>query len=225
MNINLNTSINRSPVKPANKPIKKLSLGAAANYGRDESQSPVPSFQHQQQSEDLLNDDFNPRASEIDGNAVNQEFGDFSAAFGGNNVQPSPKHDDFADFSSAFSNTAQNDFMVPPHNPTPVVPTLEKSSSLLSNSGPNLFGSMTSSQSAPMFPIDHGFAAPPPVQMPSSGSGDLLGDLSGFSSLNLNSQMTTPNGNSSLLMGQQSSLLDGPMGGNYLYLFTLILRV
>lgn len=41
VNINLNASLNNSP-KKTNKPVKKVDLGAAANFGRDATQSPTP---------------------------------------------------------------------------------------------------------------------------------------------------------------------------------------
>lgn len=92
VNLTLNsTAITKSPAKH-NKVVKKVDLGAAANFGRSGTQSPTP-----QVSGDLLNDDFNPR----EGGNSNVEFGDFEKAFGG--AEAKKDDDDFADFSSAFS--------------------------------------------------------------------------------------------------------------------------
>lgn len=106
MNLSFNSNITASP-KKTQKPIKKVDLGAAANFGRDASQSPLPR-PPSGGSGDLL-DDFNPRAEERVESSVTNEFGDFEAAFT-NAIAPvapviaaSKSEDDFADFSSAFS--------------------------------------------------------------------------------------------------------------------------
>lgn len=139
VNININTSLTNSP-KKINKPLKKVDLGAAANFGRDTSQSPMPHGDN-----DLLNDDFNPRASEAqEDRKSTTEFGDFETAFE-NDTSAAHKHDDgFADFSSAFSqNVAQNNqqFSALPNllGTTPnVVPNVIPPPNMTSNV-PNLF--------------------------------------------------------------------------------------
>lgn len=107
VNLSLNSNITASP-KKTQKPIKKVDLGAAANFGRDASQSPLPR-PPSGGSGDLL-DDFNPRAGELVESSVTNEFGDFEAAFTNSApapvapvIAPSKSEDDFADFSSAFS--------------------------------------------------------------------------------------------------------------------------
>lgn len=98
VNLNLNPAISKSPSKTSKVLKKKVDLGAAANFGRDATQSPVP-----QTGSNLLNDDFNPR--EGDSSEPKSEFGDFEAAFGGSAKGDT---DDFADFSSAFAGPNQS---------------------------------------------------------------------------------------------------------------------
>jgi hypothetical protein len=190
-------------------------LGAAANFGRDASQSPLP------QTNDLLNDDFNPRADEDD-SKKSPEFGDFEAAFGSNSTTTTvttPKtDDDFADFSSAFSQNSTNMFgasqppqqqnqqnlfvpnVIPPPNMTNSVPLKQ----------PNLIGTGAPMgvQSMPLVTGNNanvmGIAQP-------NNRNDLLGDLSGFSGLSIQPQSglgNLPNNNQGL-MGTAPSLLDG----------------
>ncbi|CAH0554393.1 unnamed protein product [Brassicogethes aeneus] len=104
VNINLNTSINTSPKKQG-KPLKKVDLGAAANFGRMSTQSPV-------QQSNLLNDDFDPRAGEAP--RKSNEFGDFENAF---KEPPTKSDDDFADFSSAFAQSNHATVSAPPQAP------------------------------------------------------------------------------------------------------------
>lgn len=99
---------------PQKKPIKKIDLGAAANYARDASQSPIPKAASDSSNNniDLFDngDDFNPREQEAKTEpAPANDFGDFASAFGDSNG-PRPT-DEFADFSSAFN---------PPPMPTAV---------------------------------------------------------------------------------------------------------
>jgi hypothetical protein len=214
VNININSAITNSP-KKTSKPLKKVDLGAAANFGRDASQSPLP------QTNDLLNDDFNPRADEDD-SKKSPEFGDFEAAFGSNSTTTTvttPKtDDDFADFSSAFSQNSTNMFgasqppqqqnqqnlfvpnVIPPPNMTNSVPLKQ----------PNLIGTGAPMgvQSMPLVTGNNanvmGIAQP-------NNRNDLLGDLSGFSGLSIQPQSglgNLPNNNQGL-MGTAPSLLDG----------------
>ncbi|KYB25481.1 epsin-like protein isoform X1 [Tribolium castaneum] len=184
VNININSAITNTP-KKSTKPIKKVDLGAAANFGRDASQSPLP------QASDLI-DDFNPRAEEEEKKST--EFGDFEAAFGSNATTTPKSDDDFADFSSAFSqnntdanlmNQNQNLFMpnvIPPPN-LGIQPPI---------------GGLMGAQAPVM-------AAKP------QNSNDLLGDLSGFSGLSIQPPGgfgNVPNNNQGLV-GAAPSLLDG----------------
>ncbi|XP_060530049.1 uncharacterized protein LOC132704188 [Cylas formicarius] len=102
VNLNLNANITNSPRK-TQKPLKKVDLGAAANFGHDVTQRSQPIGG----TADLLNDDFDPRAGEtVQSSNVVNEFGDFEAVFNNNNaITPGQQKvdDDFADFSSAFS--------------------------------------------------------------------------------------------------------------------------
>lgn len=194
MNLTINTSVNKLQAKSA-KPLKKVDLGAAANFGRVGTQSPLPN-----NNDDLLNDDFNPRAQEV---PATGEFGDFENAFVSNSVQK--VEDDFADFSTAFSqNSNQNLFSnnafqsVTETVKPPIDQTLLSSISPISitSSQPNVFASST-------------------LTNPTQNSNDLLGDLSGFSSLSIQPQ----NGNlfvSNDSVGlQNKNLLDGITGGKF----------
>jgi len=94
--VSLNISnMAKSPVK-LQKQVKKVDLGAAANFGK------VTMLQNNTNNKDLLNEDFNPRAGE-------ENFGDFANAFGSNTEKESSPvlDDDFADFTSAFSNNTK----------------------------------------------------------------------------------------------------------------------
>jgi hypothetical protein len=119
---------NSKPSTPARmKPttgVKKLDLGAAAHYGKDPNSlnsSPMksnPSASHESIGKgqgDLLSDimggctapnlvdnDFNPRASDNSHASSAGEFGDFTSAFG-KPAATSSGNDEFADFGSAFS--------------------------------------------------------------------------------------------------------------------------
>lgn len=110
VNININTSIMKSPAK-TKVLLKKVDLGAAANFGKDESQNSA-----QKTNNNLLNDDFDPRSGES--KDTNTEFGDFETAFGDKTQK---QEDNFADFSSAFSspqNINNEDLFSPPGVPS-----------------------------------------------------------------------------------------------------------
>lgn len=233
VNININTSLANSP-KKINKPLKKVDLGAAANFGRATSQSPMPRGDN-----DLLNDDFNPRASEAQEESKSaSEFGDFETAFE-HDTAAAHKDDGFADFNSAFSqNAAQNNqqFSALPNllGPTPnVVPNVIPPPNMNANV-PNLFmgGSaqpniagpgnnfIGSSQGQNLLGNNFMNANKVPAQQPQkSNSNDLLGDLSDFGSLSIQPQSpgTTPaNNNLGLLGSSNSDLFDGLGSGSML---------
>lgn len=217
VNLTLNAAITtKSPAK-TNKPLKKVDLGAAANFGRSGTQSPTP-----QTSNDLLNDDFNPRSIESQQTAANlsPEFGDFEKAFGGISETIKKDDDDFADFSSAFTNPPQQQqtaqinqqlLTSPPVNlnlggvsqgsllgPAP-------QGNLLGGIQSNLFGAPSSAQPPLMFAA----AAPaaPALISPPQGNNNANDLLGGFSSLNIQPQQSfAPVGGN--LSGSQS-LLDG----------------
>lgn len=199
VNININSAITNSP-KKVTKPLKKVDLGAAANFGRDASQSPLP------QTDDLLNDDFNPRAEEDEKKST--EFGDFEAAFGSNTTTTPKSDDDFADFSSAFSQkpetgqnllNQQNLFMpnvIPPPNMGVQGPVMAAGGFV----------------GVPFVPLGNNTnVMGQNVAKPQGNSNDLLGDLSGFSGLSIQPQTgfgSVPNNNQGI-MGTAPSLLDG----------------
>lgn len=195
VNINLNTSLNSSPTKKQQtKPLKKVDLGAAATYGRDSTQSPLP-VNLTNTTGDLLNDDFNPRAADevvkTTPADLNREggFANFESFSSNASVK---QDDDFADFSSAFSSTT-----TPPKQ---------------SSNTTSLLGGIEAV--AP--PIQQ----PSNQSVPSTQQNDLLGD---FSNLNLStaaySTVLTNNNNHFMAATTPQSpianLLDGPMmGGN-----------
>lgn len=199
VNLNLNTSINKSPVKTV-KPLKKVDLGAAAKFGIN-SPAITP-------KEELLVDDFNPRALD-NTETKTAEFGDFESAFAGSETQKSGE--DFADFSSAFQQTnnqnlfsatpaiaavsaPQNEVLDPLSQLNQVNMNVQANTNLTQNNAtqPNLFN----------------------MQQPTNlvqNSNDLLCD---FGLLNLqgnNANVGVPlNGN---MIQQQQNLLDGFPGG------------
>lgn len=184
VNLNINTVSNKTPSKTV-KPLKKVDLGAAANFGVANNKN--------LESSDFFNDEFNPRAQEK--NPKSPEFGNFEAAFGSGSVTK-PVSDDFADFTSAFSEAPASqpvNFGQPNLLSSPPPPQ----ASQFSNST-NLLGSVPE-------PVP---AAPTNQKVLDS---DLLSDLSGFSSLNIQQSGglgMTPNNNQSLLMGP-NNIMDG----------------
>lgn len=190
VNININSSAITNSPKKVTKTIKKVDLGAAANFGRDASQSPLPSTI----KSNLLNDDFNPRADETDDTKkITTEFGDFEAAFGGTATTRN-NDEEFADFSSAFS--------------TNNVPVTNQ------NQQGNLFSPLTNNVPLPQVgaatPNLLGISSNTNLMGVSQSNNDLLGGLSGFSGLSIQPQNTfgsIPNNNQGLL-GAGPSLLD-----------------
>ncbi|CAH1161343.1 unnamed protein product [Phyllotreta striolata] len=192
VNININTSLNNSP-KKLSKPLKKVDLGAAANFGRDASQSPLPPI-----GNDLLNDDFNPRAAEAEKVPArpSQEFGDFETAFS-NTSDPTHdvKIDNFADFSSAFSSIPTRDEASQNSSvPNAISPSNASPNLLLSNAPPSLFGALESA--------------------PASRNSDLLSDLD-FGSLSVQSPLP-PNNNFGFMGSSNDDLIstDTERGGS-----------
>lgn len=133
-------SANASPARTT-RTVKKVDLGAAANYGKEQSNNSASVQQsnnlssptnQQKTKNDILNDifesqndngrldddDFNPRAntqSFVQPQNANLEFGDFASAF--NNpaaVKTKESNDEFADFTSAFNNVTISN---PPSQP------------------------------------------------------------------------------------------------------------
>ncbi|XP_015429698.1 PREDICTED: uncharacterized protein LOC107186364 isoform X1 [Dufourea novaeangliae] len=135
--VNKTTSVSTASTNasPARLPrtIKKVDLGAAANYGREQSNNGVSGIQNnslslpikQKSKNDILNDifdsqsenntksavdddeDFNPRAntqSTVQSQNTNVDFGDFTSAFGSPTVK-TKDNDEFADFTSAFNSS------------------------------------------------------------------------------------------------------------------------
>lgn len=200
--VNLNLNITKSPSK-STKVLKKVDLGAAANFGRDEAQSPTSIG-----GNDLLNDDFNPREGELRDTKTTPEFGDFEAAFGGT-AQKKDEGDDFADFSSAFSQSQQ---------PTPVSRTVQQSllgappsvtpPNMLNVGGgfPNLMAGAPPQPNlfaANVAPQPNLFSPPPSAFVAQqNNANDLLGGLGSLS-------LQSPTNFASSPSAGQESLLDG----------------
>lgn len=157
-------STNTSPARTT-RPIKKVDLGAAANYGKEQSNNSIQIQQSnnlssptnkQKTKNDILNDifesqsdnsrldddDFNPRAntqSFTQPQNANLDFGDFASAFNNPAVKTKDSNDEFADFTSAFSNVAISN---PPSQPQTqinlmgvTVPTVNNSTTNNANIG------------------------------------------------------------------------------------------
>ncbi|KAI4460465.1 epsin/ent-related [Holotrichia oblita] len=189
VNLTINTSLSKSPAKTAGKSIKKVDLGAAANFGIGEKTEKPPPI-----ASDLLNeDDFNPRANEP---ATQSEFGDFETAFGNPPeiiaaADKKKDDDDFADFSSAFSGSS------PQGNP-PLIQGLVLGMGQPQQEQQQLLGQSTQILGQAIAPPSAGI-----LQTTPTGSDLLLGDLSGFNALsiqpnnsnNLNLQTAVNNSN------------------------------
>ncbi|XP_076645467.1 clathrin interactor lqfR isoform X2 [Halictus rubicundus] len=131
-----NVSVASTNASPARFPrtIKKVDLGAAANYGREQSNNGISGLQNsslslpikQKSKNDILNDifdsqnesntkstvdddeDFNPRATAqpaVQSQNANTDFGDFTSAFGSPTVKTKDSNDEFADFTTAFTSS------------------------------------------------------------------------------------------------------------------------
>lgn len=170
-------------------------MGAAANFGRSGTQSPTPHTS----SNDLLNDDFNPRdeSSATQSNS-SADFGDFEKAFGGA-TEAQRDDDDFADFSSAFSNQSQPSVNL---NLTPQPPLLGAAqTNLIGGLQANLFAAVPPQQQSGMF-------AAPNLISPPQGNNNVNNDLlGGFSSLSIQPQSGF--GATSGNLSGPTSLLDG----------------
>nr|XP_050850642.1 telomere length regulation protein TEL2 homolog isoform X1 [Vespula vulgaris] len=124
------SSVNASPAR-ITRSLKKVDLGAAANYGKEQSNAFSSPANHQKNKNDILNDifdsqndnntkstidddDFNPRGNHSQ--PANLDFGDFASAFGSPTVKMK-ENDEFADFTSAFSSgvTSPNNSSVQSH--------------------------------------------------------------------------------------------------------------
>ncbi|XP_017797010.1 PREDICTED: clathrin interactor 1 isoform X2 [Habropoda laboriosa] len=164
------TSTNASPARMT-RTIKKVDLGAAANYGREQSNNGISGSQNnslskQKNKNDILNDifdsqnenntkpvvddddDFNPRAntqSSLQSQNANTDFGDFTSAFGSPTAKTKDSNDEFADFTSAFNSsvTISN---------SPVQPQLPQTQiNLMGATVPNINSSMTDNVNNAMF--------------------------------------------------------------------------
>ncbi|KAB0795022.1 hypothetical protein PPYR_11861 [Photinus pyralis] len=181
VNLNINANSNRTPTKTV-KPLKKVDLGAAANFGRENKNSAS-------NTPNLLNDEFNPRAHETK-DANSSEFGNFEAAFSTDSTSKQTQ-DDFADFSSAFSDTQSKGLINSPLQDVQQAPAFPlPAQSPLFAAGPNLLDGVASA-----------------TNNTQSSNSDLLSDLSGFNSLNIQQPagIIPSNNNQSLLMGSTSN--------------------
>ncbi|KAF2905100.1 hypothetical protein ILUMI_01084 [Ignelater luminosus] len=206
VSLNINTSTNKSPTK-SSKPLKKVDLGAAANFGKEENSST--------QNADLLNDDFDPRAQE-DNEPASPEFGNFEAAFGASSTAGTKPADDFADFSSAFSSAQQPsvtqipqpvNFAQPQQNLMQTPPSnFAQPPMNFVQPQPNLFSPVQNQA----FSASQAFTPTSGATPQKSSGDDLLGELSGFSSLNIQQGGLgmTPNNNQNSLLGS-NNIMDG----------------
>ncbi|XP_030750296.1 clathrin interactor 1 isoform X2 [Sitophilus oryzae] len=237
--LSLNSGRTDSP-KRTQKPIKKVDLGAAANFGRDATQSPLPR-PPSGGGLDLL-DDFDPRAEEKAGANSTNEFGEFEAAFKHNTATPlsnAANDEGFADFGSAFStsnSTAPPSLLSSPNNPT-VLPSIIPSSLGVSNQ--NLLVNQPIAQVQPSNPLQNPLHNEPfggvgslyedlgkpsqtfgtsTVQQPIPGNkneNDLLSDLSNFG-LSTTPNLLVGNGNNNNInygLSHNAGLLDNLDGG------------
>ncbi|XP_076266088.1 clathrin interactor lqfR [Rhynchophorus ferrugineus] len=216
VNLNLSSNITASP-KRVQKPLKKVDLGAAANFGRDLTQSPLPRPPSGGGNADLF-DDFDPRAGEKAEPIVTNDFGDFEAVFSGTakTVAPSTKtEDDFADFSSAFStssSTTPSSLLTSPTTPTVlpnvIPPTmgvpnqnlLMSANNVAQTQPANLLGGPPVQNNALMGGNLLGLGletatAQNPIQIASKNNEDLLGDLKDFGGLSIQPKPAVGNGN------------------------------
>lgn len=157
-------SANASPARTT-RTIKKVDLGAAANYGKEQSNTFSSPANHQKNKNDILNDifdsqndnnsksaidddDFNPRATtQPPASSQNSklDFGDFASAFCGLNVKPK-ENDEFADFTSAFnSGVTSNNPSIQSHISQNQVP-------FIGATAPNVNNTMTNNLSNTMLP-------------------------------------------------------------------------
>lgn len=234
VNISLNPNVTNSP-KKINKPIKKVDLGAAANFGKEASLSPAAiitgtcryqfcfvnlekRIKRSVSANNLLNDDFDPRAGENNESKNANEFGDFETAFGnsGSTAQTVRSNDGFADFSAAFSvNQNNSQYSTLPNlmsNVPNVLPNVVPPPNM-SSTVPNL---LTGGMSQPVMSVNSPplgssslISGPSAQTVTSKNNSDLLGDLSNFGSLTVQSQTSnfgiSSNNN---LLSTNSDLLD-----------------
>lgn len=220
VNLNLSSNITSSPKKVV-KPLKKVDLGAAANFGVGSTPSTrAPS--NDGGTADLF-DDFDPRAGEKS-ESITNEFGDFETAFNSNKTAPVTtvqSEDDFADFSSAFSNsgsTTPSSLLTSPTTPT-VLPNIVPSSMGASNQNLLLGSVPLQTNNSIGGNLLGGFPPAPTLGQaplmgvtPSKKSGDdLLGDLTDFGSLSIHPANVNNNNINDGLMGG-TGLLDNLNG-------------
>lgn len=183
VNVNVKTANKVGAVKPTTK---KINMGAATNFGKNELGINSPTHTEQSFSannnvtnsnndllDDLFNsspnkksnvDDFNPRAEET------QEFGDFTSAFGGPSSTQKPTNE-FADFGTAFVSSTNINNTTSLEDTLFDIPTAAVNSQYENISNVDLFGNNAISQS-----------------MSSSNNSDLLSD---FGSLNINTPINS----------------------------------
>ncbi|XP_012535407.2 telomere length regulation protein TEL2 homolog [Monomorium pharaonis] len=204
------SSTNASPARTT-RTIKKVDLGAAANYGKEQSNNSAPVQQNnslssprnqQKTKNDILNDifesqsdnsrlddeDFNPRAntqSLTQSQNANADFGDFTSAFNNSTtVKTKDNNDEFADFTSAFNNVAVSN---PPSQPQSQINLMGVTIPSVNNPANNMNNSNATYASAMQTAGTTAFTGTPAIQKTSN---DLFDSLS---SPNLNNQITNNN--------------------------------
>ncbi|XP_034945393.1 clathrin interactor 1 isoform X2 [Chelonus insularis] len=193
------------------KNVKKVDLGAAANYGKDLSGSTKQASGVLTSKNDLLNDifdanddnsrviidnddDFNPRDTNPfpQTDNLNSNFGDFSSAFGGKNNKNNSSNDEFADFTSAFNSelTISND------NNWVTSQTTAISGNLMGNQG-NFGGIINPIQTTTITGNDlmgnNTLIGNQTVKNNNNTTTDLLTDFDGFNAFNASSQANNAN--------------------------------
>ncbi|XP_020291311.1 uncharacterized protein LOC109858450 isoform X2 [Pseudomyrmex gracilis] len=219
----LSTNISPSRIRT----VKKVDLGAAASYGKEQSNNNVPVQQNnslssatnqQKTKNDILNDifesqndnsrldddDFNPRANTqscIQQQNTNLEFGDFTSAFNNSAVKMKDDNDEFADFTSAFKNVTISNPSSQPQLPQSQINLMGVTMPPVNNSIVNNMSINNAVQTAGTTAL-----SVTPVIQNSNESNDLFDSLSPQS---LSSQIT--NNNTDLLSNLDTSarLLDG----------------
>ncbi|XP_076388070.1 clathrin interactor lqfR isoform X2 [Megachile rotundata] len=180
---------NASPAR-VTRTIKKVDLGAAANYGREQSNNGISGSQNnslsikQKSKNDILNDifdsqnenntksvvdddDFNPRANTqptVQTQNANADFGDFTSAFGNPAAKTKDSNDEFADFTSAFNSsvTISNPQMQPQLPQTQI--------NLIGSAIPNINSSVTDNVNNAMFMNTQSASSPPFTAMTSGNT-------------------------------------------------------
>ncbi|XP_031844080.1 clathrin interactor lqfR isoform X2 [Nomia melanderi] len=231
-------STNASPARFL-RTIKKVDLGAAANYGREQSNNGISGLQNnslslpikQKNKNDIFDsqnetntksvvdddEDFNPRANvqpTVQSQNANTDFGDFTSAFGSPTVKTKDSNDEFADFTSAFNSSLTIS------NPSVQSQLPQAQINLMGSTIPNINSSVINNANNTMFISTQSFSTPSLTTMSSANTlpQNLNANSNLFDSLNqqvLNDQQTlnnnTASSNTDLLSDLDTLNSGGPM--------------